>query len=318
MQLEFPKLAIGKRVGDDLYLHISALNTSVPEALRHIIQASVQRLPPNAAPNVFKVNARTGQMSCLLYLDFDTDPFPRLAGSWSMTVGSEALPSFRNYVDTLNPPILHRKELLVEKKHPNRAQWQALTEVAESLGLFDNTRSIGFRLNWLRTIADKGYRLDGSTFLPIGNTESDAEVEGNHMLADSSVQRYLTALARTNLSAPVQLLIRHSLLTQQRTFFDYGCGRGDDVLSLSTNQYEAFGWDPHFATDGRRGPADVVNLGFVLNVIEDPAERADALHYAFGFTDGVLAVSVMLEASEKTGRTFRDGVLTKDKATFFL
>ena len=35
---------------------------------------------------------------------------------------------------------------------------------------------------------------------------------------------------------------------------------------------DAVGWDPHFAPDTPKEPTDVVNLGFVINVIEDSDE----------------------------------------------
>ncbi len=39
----------------------------------------------------------------------------------------------------------------------------------------------------------------------------------------------------------------------------------------------ANGWDPAFRPDDPRTAAEIVNLGYVLNVIEDPQERARAL-----------------------------------------
>ena len=45
----------------------------------------------------------------------------------------------------------------------------------------------------------------------------------------------------------------------------------------SAQGIECAGWDPAFRADVEYRPADVVNLGFVLNVIEDPAERAEVL-----------------------------------------
>jgi DNA phosphorothioation-associated putative methyltransferase len=111
------------------------------------------------------------------------------------------------------------------------------------------------------------------------------------------------------LSAPVQLLIRHGLLTKASPIFDYGCGKGDDLASLQAEGYTASGWDPHYAPDSPRHEAQVVNLGFVLNVIEDPAERVEALASAFRLTTGVLAVAVMLPAGQP-GRPWGDGVIT--------
>jgi DNA phosphorothioation-associated putative methyltransferase len=120
----------------------------------------------------------------------------------------------------------------------------------------------------------------------------------------------LTALSRTALSAPVQFLIRHGLLSPAQTLFDYGCGRGGDIAGLSAEGYAANGWDPHFAPDAPRVEADVVNLGFVINVIEDPAERVEALVGAFKLARRALVVGVMLYGNETPGKPFRDGFLT--------
>jgi DNA phosphorothioation-associated putative methyltransferase len=67
----------------------------------------------------------------------------------------------------------------------------------------------------------------------------------------------------------MQLAVAHGVLPQGTTIFDYGCGLGDDVAALAAAGYEAFGWDPHHAPDGPRRAADLVNLGFILNVVED-------------------------------------------------
>jgi DNA phosphorothioation-associated putative methyltransferase len=90
---------------------------------------------------------------------------------------------------------------------------------------------------------------------------------------------------------------------------DYGCGRGDDVRALCAAGVRATGWDPHFAPEVLREPADVVNLGFVLNVIEDPDERSAALRAAFGLARRVLSVAVML-TGKGSGSEHADCVLT--------
>jgi DNA phosphorothioation-associated putative methyltransferase len=59
------------------------------------------------------------------------------------------------------------------------------------------------------------------------------------------------------------------LLDGTHSLFDYGCGRGDDLRGLRENGIEAQGWDPYFAPDEPVVAADIVNLGFVINVIED-------------------------------------------------
>lgn len=302
---------IGKRVVDELYVHLSALVDLEDEQLQTRIEAAVQFLGSESEPrpNVAKVNLRTGRLSLLSYPEFDEDPFPQLVASWTFSPASSTDPAFRTYGDSLNPPIFHRKELLVQTAHPARERWANLTATAETLGLFDDTTTIGFRLNWTRLVESKGYRIDGENFVPIGNAVDCSPAEPA-LIGSARIQRHLTALTRSSLSAPVQLLLRHGLVIPGATVFDYGCGRGGDVAELTSTGIAANGWDPHFAADQPIFEADVVNLGFVVNVIEDPAERVEALHRAFKLARTVLSVGVMLYGSDPPGRPFRDGFIT--------
>jgi DNA phosphorothioation-associated putative methyltransferase len=302
----------GKRVFDDFYIHLSAIEHLVDQNHKdRIFEALAQvSAPPERAPNVAKLNLQTGRLSLLAYPTFEEQPFPELAGSWTCPEIGAGEPIFRSYENSINRPILHRKELLVARGHPRYEEWRELTAVAESLGLFDDTSTIGFRLNWERLVQSKGYEIAENGFVPIGNARL-VDVAGDSISSGQvGVQRHLTALTRSSLSAPVQLLIRHRLLTPETSLFDYGCGRGDDLNTLIREGFTAAGWDPHYAPSNRRSAADVVNLGFVVNVIEDPAERVDAIHQAFALSRGVLAVSVMLHGAPPGGMSFRDGVLT--------
>ncbi len=306
----------GKRIGDELYVHLMAIQHLQDPEQRRRIEVALSLVPRGQGiePNVAKLNLRTGRLSLLAYPAFEEDAFPQLAASWAFRAGLLASPTYRHYRDSLNPPILHRKELLVENSHPERSRWQQITETAERLGLFENTSTIGFRLNWERLISEKGYTLSGDTFLPLGNEIAAHEAEVVHQ-EDGAIRRYLTALSRHNLSAPIQLLVRNGLLLPGHTLFDYGCGRGDDVSSLNGAGFDARGWDPHFAAENPLVEADVVNLGFVVNVIEDAAERVEAIHQAFKLARRVMSVGVMLYSSETPGKPFLDGFMTS-RGTF--
>jgi DNA phosphorothioation-associated putative methyltransferase len=300
---------IGKRVFDDLYLHVSAIETVQEEAHQALISAAFKCIPveKSSAINVVKLNLRSGRISLLEYEPFEESGFPTLLGSWVIEPSSET-PTYRTYRTSLNPPILHRKELLVAPNYPGREEWQRLTAEAEELGLFDNTRTIGFKKNWLQLIAGKGFSLTSTGFTPLGNFH-DIEQTENESRSDK-VQRHLTALNRATLSAPVQILIKHGLLSSESSFFDYGCGRGTDMSALKDAGISVGGWDPHYAPDNEIQSADVVNLGFVVNVIEDSAERVEAIQKAFSLANKVLAVSVMLYGPEQPGKPFRDGFIT--------
>lgn len=139
------------------------------------------------------------------------------------------------------------------------------------------------------------------------------------MIGDQSVSvaRHRTAMVRHSLSQPVALLVRHGLLRSDVTMFDYGCGQGDDLRALVDGGIEATGWDPHFAPDGAKTSAEVVNLGFVLNVIEHPGERIETLLEAWSLTRSVLAVSTMITGQVPVnGLTpYHDGYITS-RGTF--
>ncbi|MGW2407205.1 DNA phosphorothioation-associated putative methyltransferase [Streptomyces sp. NPDC001739] len=127
-----------------------------------------------------------------------------------------------------------------------------------------------------------------------------------------SVERRLTAIGRANLSVPARQALADRQLAEGRSVLDYGCGRGDDVRVLEHLGCAVNGWDPHFCPGGRLEPADVVLLTYVLNVIEDPAERRVTLGRAWELARSVLVVSARLtwEKSKVRGEDFGDGVLT--------
>ena len=126
-----------------------------------------------------------------------------------------------------------------------------------------------------------------------------------------------TAIQRWSLSRPVALAIEDGLLSTKTTFFDYGCGRGGDLKRLHQMGVPVSGWDPAFFPDEDRTPADVVNLGYVVNVIEDHEERAAALCAAWQLARKLLIVSARLDWEARTvGGDFRgDGIVTA-KRTF--
>ncbi|MBB5957418.1 DNA phosphorothioation-associated putative methyltransferase [Saccharothrix tamanrassetensis] len=125
-------------------------------------------------------------------------------------------------------------------------------------------------------------------------------------------ERRLTAIGRTALSYPARQALADRQLIPERTVLDYGCGRGDDVRALTDLDCSASGWDPHYKPDTPLTPANVVLLTYILNVIEDPAERRRTLAMAWELASTVLVVSARLtwERARVKGTEFNDGVLT--------
>ena len=97
------------------------------------------------------------------------------------------------------------------------------------------------------------------------------------------------------------------------SFFDYGCGYGQDLDILQQNGFTNInGYDPHYKTNIEFIKSDIVNLGYVINVIEDPQERTNVLKKAYFLTKKVLCVSAMLKNQKSyEGEAFTDGVKTK-------
>jgi DNA phosphorothioation-associated putative methyltransferase len=300
--------SIGKKVFDDLYIHKSALDLLAEESHKRLVASAISLLPLEACEsiNVYKINTKTGRISLLEYTEFEAEAFPTLLSSWVIEPRAET-PTHRTYRNSLNPPILHRKELLVDIKHPKYREWTVLTKEAESIGLFEKTRTIGFKKNWEILISEKGYELTENKFVK-KDSESIKVIE--EIKSEKKVFRHLTAIERFSLSVPVQLMIKNGLINPDNTFFDFGCGKGSDILSLTEAGINAKGWDPYYASENEIVEADIVNLGFVLNVIEDPIERADALQKAFQLARKVLSISVMLYGPEQPGRPHKDGHLT--------
>jgi DNA phosphorothioation-associated putative methyltransferase len=126
------------------------------------------------------------------------------------------------------------------------------------------------------------------------------------------IHRHKTAISRTGLSRPFRLAFEYGLISEEQTVFDYGCGRGDDLTHLLEMGIQTEGWDPSFRPDSSKYPSDIVNIGYVVNVIEDPEEREVALKSAWSLTNKLLIVSGRLKSDVKEilGDHHSDGILT--------
>ncbi|WP_034730907.1 DNA phosphorothioation-associated putative methyltransferase [Bacteriovorax sp. Seq25_V] len=136
-------------------------------------------------------------------------------------------------------------------------------------------------------------------------------------MIDINIERHKTAIKRNKVSRPVSLLLESNLLTQESSFFDYGCGHGQDLTILAKNGFSKIqGYDPYYRPDSQHIKSDIVNLGFVLNVIEKPNERSETLKTAYSLANKLLCVSVMTKIQQGyEGISLGDGVLSS-RGTF--
>lgn len=301
----------GKRVGDALYLHISAIGMQDTRKTKAIDAAVRLAGIGRQAFNVVKLSRRDPQRITLLaYQSFDSSPFPALVDSWTVNA-KDGTCSHRSYRTSRNPPILHRKELLLRLEDPRRTAFAQLTETLESHGLFVDPKSIGFKRQWEMRLRKAGITIVNHEVIDASGSDTDPREPA------VPIVRFRTAISRNGLSAPMQALDRHGFLNGTHTVFDYGCGRGDDIAALLAAGVAASGWDPHFAPEAPLEESDIVNLGFVLNVIEDPKERSEVLQAAFALARRVLTVAVMAAGREGTAalQPHSDGFLSS-RGTF--
>jgi hypothetical protein len=258
--------------------------------------------------NVIKFRVDVFGVSFLSYPDFFTVAHPELRKAITIDLARSKCRR-TDYSRNVNPPILHRKDTFLPEQHPARSKFVALTESEEAAGLYAETSTIGFKLNWERLLSEKGLAIGGHRL-----TKVDAIDERKPRLFRTPiVERHRTALARCELSKPVRTLLEYGQLRTTMTFFDYGCGQGADIEGLRQLGHFAEGWDPTHRRDTSKTEADVVNLGYVLNVIEDPVERLETLLDAFRHARKLLVVSALIRETVETSTAtaFRDGVLTK-------
>lgn len=128
----------------------------------------------------------------------------------------------------------------------------------------------------------------------------------------AAIPRHKTAIRRGDFSRPVKCLFRDSLIGPEVSVFDYGCGRGEDLELLAERGISCAGWDPAYRPDAPVHEADVVNLGYVVNVIEKPEERVETLLRAWSLCRRLLVVSaqVIMAGRGKAPVEFGDGILT--------
>lgn len=133
-------------------------------------------------------------------------------------------------------------------------------------------------------------------------------------MSSPTIERHRAAIRRTVLGRPLRLALDSGAISPGASVFDYGCGYGDDVANLGALGFSATGWDPFHRPKTQRTRADACYLGFVLNVIEHPEERAEVLRQAWSLASDVLVVGALVTVDARglgAALPFGDGVVTR-------
>jgi DNA phosphorothioation-associated putative methyltransferase len=289
---------VGKLLPDAFYIHISALSSL--DLILQNYEAKARTFVSNIqGVNIVKFSTSKPKISYLCYPDFDTHAHPALQASIQVDIQTGEV-NYRDYSDSPNPPILHRKETFVTPEYPLYDEFTALTQAQESLGLLNNTRGIGTREGWEQRLQIYGIEIQGHQLI-----QSDAVIK-----ITPKIERHRAAMIRHDLSRPVRLALDIGLFNPETSFFDYGCGHGGDISRIADQGYTASGWDPYYAP---LVTADIVNIGFVINVIEDQQERREALIKAWELTQKVLLVAaqVLISDVRRGVVSYGDGIITR-------
>ncbi len=294
---------IGKHLPNALYVHSNALLHLDPLLKDYERQArSLVENTDNAT--IIKFGIDRPKISYLYYPDFDLDPHPQLHQSVVVDLITEQV-TVRQYHNSHNPPILHRKETFVTVDYPNYQTFAELTEAEAALGLLDNSRHIGTLQEWTRLLLQQGICIvNHHVACPIDSPLAKQQTV--------LIERHKAALKRSELSRPVRVALEADLFTVGATFFDYGCGCGEDTKRISELGYESSGWDPYYRPQGEIKTADIVNLGYIINVIEDLVERREVLINAWDLAQQVLIVSaqVLVDDRRRGLIAYGDGIVT--------
>ncbi|MDY6784104.1 MAG: DNA phosphorothioation-associated putative methyltransferase [Cyanobacteriota bacterium] len=333
--------AIGKHLPNALYVHITAL-PALDRVLQDYEQLARSLANPDRNATLIKFNTKKPTISYLSYPNFDGDPHPALYASIQVDLQTAQV-NRRDYSTSGNPPILHRKETFVAPDYPLYRTFARLTRQEEELGLLANSRFIGTRREWLQRLAFHRVEIRGHRLVQhceevqgsggVGERESGRVGEqgsggvgeresgragdrgrwGDGEIASVSIDRHKAAMVRKQLSRPTRAALEAGLFAPETTFFDYGCGYGVDCDRLAEQGYASSGWDPYYRPDTPRVPADIVNLSYIINVIEDPAERREALIQAWELTRNVLIVAAQVLIQDFTSGqiAYSDGIITR-------
>jgi hypothetical protein len=163
-----------KQVGTKVYVHRDYLHT-LPGWAQDIASffhahAKIRDLPPEAwnVLRVEKPHNRHGELvhenvALLLYHEFDEVEHPILLSSTKlypyMVDGVSLIETkFTLFAGRKSPPILHRKELLVDDTHPEYKRWSEYTAALERAGLLGRP-DIGTTGSWAEALEEAGQKI---------------------------------------------------------------------------------------------------------------------------------------------------------------
>jgi DNA phosphorothioation-associated putative methyltransferase len=149
----------GKVLPDAVYVHADYFDR-LPPLVRVYEGAARALLGEVAGATIIKLSRVERRVSYLSYPTFEKDAHPHLMASLRVDLRSFHV-KHRDFSDSSNPPVLHRKETFVPVDHPTRSKFERLTQQEERAGLLEDSSRIGTRAGWLLQLETRGYAVRG-------------------------------------------------------------------------------------------------------------------------------------------------------------
>ena len=262
-------LDYGKRLPGAVYIFRPRPSDVSPDLWATIRRAEIAA-QPDPSWNLLKIHTDQFAVTFLSYPDFDTRSASGFGGGDQDQSEHRLGAAHRLSRSGPNPPILHRKETFLPPDDPRIPDFAALTKREEEAGLYRDPSRIGLRVQWLTLLKRLGLAYEGHTLVPFAKHRS-TELRSRTQPAD--VARHRTAIKRYDLSKPVKQLLERGLLRKNGHVLRLRMRARHGHRGAAALGYQARVGTRHFGPTHAKTPAAVVNLGYVLNVIEEPAER---------------------------------------------
>jgi DNA phosphorothioation-associated putative methyltransferase len=163
---ECSRAPVGKLVPDALYVHVSSI-ADLPVLLRVYEGCARTLLGEVPGATLVKLRRDKPKISYLCYPDFDEDPHPRLRETFVADLRTLRT-HHRDYTQSENPPILHRKECFVSSGYPLRDTFAALTNAEIEAGLLTDPAGIGTLRAWEERLVAAGFAVVGHELVKVG------------------------------------------------------------------------------------------------------------------------------------------------------
>jgi len=151
------RAGVGVVSARSLKVHASA-EDELPALLRIIIHAA-KKIVGTIDYDIVQISTDGRSVSFLTHDGFDDVAHPVLKRKVEVFLPRPDY-SIREYALSHNPPVLHRKERFVAESYPHYAEFSALSEKEQKLGLF-SFPDINRRDMWETVLKSRGYTLKG-------------------------------------------------------------------------------------------------------------------------------------------------------------